>query len=163
IRADLVRGYRAETRTCTIVCDERNGSHPTVLNEESPRVEDDAVSTLLKKVWRWLPHVDAVLTTGSLSTGLPTDFYAEILDRARMRGKLTAIDAAGEVLRAGLLVQPAFTKPNAEEFHQLTRSTGTPGVLRLPPHTALTLGESGAVLIHEGRCLHAPPPRVFRT
>jgi fructose-1-phosphate kinase PfkB-like protein len=118
---------------------------------------------IARKVQRWIPRVDGVLTTGSLSTGLPDDFYARILDYARMRGKITAIDASGAALHVGLQAHPAFTKPNTDEFHQLINLTNASCVFPLAPHTALTLGRAGAVLIHDGACLYATPPRIFHT
>lgn len=161
IHVDLVTAYEGESRTCTIVCDSRSKSHPTVINEESPSIDKGAADKLLAKVSRWIPRVDAVITTGSLSTGLPEDFYAGILDHARLRGKVTAIDAAGAVLRNALLAHPTFIKPNAEEFSNVTRGAGAPGVLMLARHTALTFGRTGAVIIREEKCLYALPPRIF--
>jgi fructose-1-phosphate kinase PfkB-like protein len=163
IHVDAVLGFPGESRTCTIVCDSASRSHPTVINEESPPIEPNAAARLLATIRRWIPRVKAVLATGSLSIGLPEDFYAQILYEARASGKFTAIDAAGEVLRAGLSAHPMFMKPNTEEFFQLTRTPNSAGVLTLPPYTALTFGKAGALLLHEGQCLHARPPRLFHT
>src|SRR5215831_11162729 len=71
IHVDAIHAYSGDSRTCTIVCDPQSKSHPTVINEESSLVEPAAVKKLLSKVERWLPRVDGVLTTGSLSMGLP--------------------------------------------------------------------------------------------
>jgi 1-phosphofructokinase family hexose kinase len=161
IHVDFVTAYEGESRTCTIVCDSRSKSHPTVINEESPAIDKGAAAKLLAKIGRWIPRVDAVLTTGSLSTGLPEHFYADILDHARSRGKVTAIDAAGTVLRNALLAHPTFIKPNAEEFSEVTRGTTASSVLMLAPHTALTFGRTGAVIIRDEKCLYAAPPRIF--
>ena len=161
IHVDFVTAYEGESRTCTIVCDSSSKSHPTVINEESPAIDQGAAAQLLAKISRWIPRVDAVLTTGSLSTGLPEHFYAEILDHARIRGKVTAIDAAGTVLRNALLAHPTFIKPNAEEFSEVTRGTTASSVLMLAPHTALTFGRTGAVIIREGKFVYAAPPRIF--
>ncbi len=163
ILVDVVPAYEGESRTCTIVCDRASRSHPTVINEESPRIAPAAASRLLRKVQRWIPRVAGVLTTGSLSMGLPDDFYARIIEYVRLRGKLTAIDATGVVLRVGLLAQPTFTKPNTEEFYQLTHSSNSSGVFPLATHTALTFGKAGAVLISQGTCLYARSPQVFDT
>jgi fructose-1-phosphate kinase PfkB-like protein len=132
-----------------------------VINEESPAIDRNAAAKLLVKIQRWIPRVDGVLTTGSLSTGLPDHFYAEILDHARNRGKVTAIDAAGTVLRSALTAHPTFIKPNAEEFSAVTRVAGGSSLLMLAPHTALTFGRMGAVIVREGKCLYAAPPRLF--
>jgi tagatose 6-phosphate kinase len=163
IEVDLVIGYPGESRTCTIVCDPQSQAHPTVINEESSRVDSAATSKLLARVKRWIPHVDGVLTTGSLATGLPSYCYAQILEYAREHGKLTAIDATGDVLRFGLQTHPAFTKPNTEEFLQLTGGSHLPRAFTFASHTALTFGIAGALVIHEGRCVYAKPPRIFQT
>ncbi|HMF01830.1 MAG TPA: PfkB family carbohydrate kinase, partial [Terriglobia bacterium] len=161
IHVDVVTAYSGESRTCTILCDTQAATHPTVINEETPQIESDACDKLLARVRRWISKVDGVLTTGSLSTGLPDDLYARILDYARMKKKITAIDATGPVLRAGLLARPAFMKPNQEEFFQLTNGSRSSPVVTLAAHTALTLGKAGAVLVHEGRCAYAQPPQLF--
>src|SRR5207247_2334328 len=127
IHIDSVAAYDGPNRTCTIICDPQLTSHPTVINEESPQIDPGARAKLLNKIDRWIPRVDGVLTTGSLSTGLPDELYAGILDRARSKGKITAIDAAGSALRLGLLARPVFMKPNTEEFSQLTRKSNRSG------------------------------------
>ncbi len=157
IHVDAITAYDGDSRTCTIVCDSTSRSHPTVINEESPGIEPGCREKLLAKVEKWIPQVDGVLTTGSLSMGLPNELYAEILARARVRGKIGAIDATGTALRVGLLARPAFMKPNTEEFNRLAESS----VSVLAPHTALTFAEVGAVLIHNGKCLYAKPPRIY--
>jgi 1-phosphofructokinase family hexose kinase len=161
IHVDLVTAFEGESRTCTIVCDPDSQSHPTVINEESPPIDKNAAARLLEKIWRWIPRVDGVLTTGSLSTGLPSHFYAAILDHARMHGKVTAIDAAGTVLRDALFAHPTFIKPNAQEFSKVTRGACASSFLLFAPHTALTFGRTGALLIRGEKCFFAAPPRVF--
>jgi tagatose 6-phosphate kinase len=163
IHVVAVTAYESDSRTCTIVCDPQSKSHPTVINEESPQVEPGSAAKLLAQVERWIPDVEGVLTTGSLSLGLPDDFYADILERARSQGKITAIDAAGPALHLGLLSRPVFMKPNAEEFFRLTAGPPGSSLFMLAPHTAVTFGRAGALLIHEGRCLYALPPRVSDT
>jgi tagatose 6-phosphate kinase len=159
IHMDVIKAYVGDSRTCTIVCDPAAERHPTVINEESPEIETNAASRLLAKIEKWIPRVDAVLTTGSLARGLNPAFYAEVLDRARSRGKLTAIDAAGEVLRTGMLARPVFMKPNLEEFHEFTAAQP---LSILAPQTAVTFGEAGAVLLYEGKSIYAFPPSVER-
>ena len=160
IHVDAVPAYDGYSRTCSIICDPRSATHPTVVNEESSEIEPRSAEKLLSVIERWIPQVDAVLTTGSLSLGLPTCFYAEVLDRARCLRKLTAIDATGAALKVGLLARPAFMKPNAEEFAQLTAGSS---ISLLAAHTALTFGTAGAALIHDGKCLFAIPPRIYGT
>jgi tagatose 6-phosphate kinase len=157
VYVDAVRAHGAASRTCTIICDPASGTHPTVINEESPEIERGSAAKLLAKVEKWIPRVRAVLATGSLPRGLESDFYAQVLDRARSNGKLTAIDAAGRPLKEGLLARPFFMKPNLEEFRQFAAGQT---LCMLAPQTALTFGPAGAALIYDGRCIYARPPRV---
>jgi 1-phosphofructokinase family hexose kinase len=157
IHVEAFEAYE-ESRTCSIICDLNSGSHPTVVNEESPQVDSAAAGRLLRTVERWIPHIDGILTTGSLSTGLSPDFYAVIIDYANTKGKLTAIDATGTALRNALVVRPTFMKPNTDEMRQLLSASS---ISMLAAHTALTFGKAGASLLVEGRCLYAAPPRTY--
>ena len=159
IHVETVAPYE-ESRTCTIICDPGSGVHPTVVNEESSQVDSAAAGKLLRIIERWIPKVDGVLTTGSLPTGLSHNFYAMILDHARAKGKITAIDATGAALRVALQVRPTFMKPNTDEMRELFR---TASVSMLAVHTVMTYGKAGALLLHEGQCLYAVPPRSFDT
>jgi len=157
IHVETISAYE-ETRTCTIVCNATPDSHPTVINEESPEIAPSAEVRFLRKVEQWISRSEGVLTTGSLSVGLSSDLYARILDQARSRGKLTAIDATGAALRIGLNARPTFMKPNTDEMREFLAGSA---FSMIPSHTALTFGKAGAVVIHEGRCLYALPPRIF--
>jgi tagatose 6-phosphate kinase len=158
VQVEAVIGYRGENRTCTIICDPQSTTHPTVVNEESPAIDPGAAAKLFRKAEKWITRAEAVLTTGSLSQGLHPEFYREVLDLARRKRKITAIDATGASLHMGLLARPCFMKPNAEEFRLLTNETS---VSLIASHTALTFGKAGAALIHDGRFLYARPPRVY--
>jgi fructose-1-phosphate kinase PfkB-like protein len=160
IYVDLIPAYAGDTRTCTIICDPVSQSHPTVVNEETPQIDDGVEAKLLRRIEQWLPRVDGIFATGSLSTGLPDDFYLRILEYARRRGKVTAVDATGAVLRAGLWAHPTFAKPNAEEFRSLIDHST---LFMLATHMAITLGKEGAMVIHEGECIYSSPPRIFAT
>jgi 1-phosphofructokinase family hexose kinase len=157
IHVEAIEAYE-ESRTCTIICDLNSGSHPTVVNEESPQVDSAAARRLLRTVERWIPHIDGILTTGSLPTGLSPDFYAAIIDYANTKGKITAIDATGTALRNALMVRPTFMKPNTDEMRQLLSASS---ISMLASHCALTFGRTGASLVVEGQCLYAAPPRTF--
>jgi tagatose 6-phosphate kinase len=160
VQVDVVPAFARDSRTCTIICDPVSANHPTVINEEGSEVEAGSEAKLLAKVEKWMPHVDTVLTTGSLPSNVSAGLYAQIIDGARLKGKITGLDATGLALRMGLLARPSFIKPNSSEFYQLIHGAGS-GVLMLPPHTAVTIGEAGALVIHEGRCMYASPPQLF--
>jgi 1-phosphofructokinase family hexose kinase len=157
VRVDAVEAFESN-RTCTIICDPGSGTHPTVINEESPPIASDAMGRLLERLEYWIPRATAILTTGSLSTGLPEEFYASIIDFARGRGKVTAIDATGAALRLGLSAAPLFMKPNMAELRELFSGSA---VSMLAAHTAITFGTAGASILTGGKCFYAPPPQIY--
>jgi 1-phosphofructokinase family hexose kinase len=160
VRIEAVGAFDGYSRNCTIICDRQSNVHPTVINEESRQIEKDAPAELIAVIDKWLPRAKAILTTGSLSRGLPETFYRAVLHRAATRNIITAVDAAGAVLRQALAARPTFAKPNRDEFFDLLASSR---LSFMATHMAITLGEDGAVLIHDGRLLQAVPPRIERT
>jgi len=66
--------------------------------------------------------VTAILS-GSLPTGVPTDFYASTIERAHSFGGKVFLDTSGDALRKGLEAGPDFVKPNREEAEWLTGQT----------------------------------------
>ncbi|HEY3130490.1 MAG TPA: hexose kinase [Acidobacteriota bacterium] len=173
ISVDAVQGYSQESRTCTIIRDPTLSGPPTVINEESPEVEPGAAAELIARVQAWLPRVDAVLVTGSLSRGLPFTFYRRLLEHSAQQNKITALDAAGPALQEGLKAHPTFAKPNAEEFAALAGcgETALAGIARhvrselnsFADQFAVTLGEQGAILVAGSQSWQARPPRIRHT
>jgi len=170
VTVDAVEGYSAECRTCTVILDVSSNGHPTVINEESPAIESGAESALLATIERRLDRATALLVAGSLSRGLTADFYKRVLGMAASLPCLTAIDATGEALRAGLQAQPAIVKANADEMnagfgdlgldpHQIASSMKARRS-ELPPHAVVTLGSSGALYMNDGALAYAMPPRI---
>jgi 1-phosphofructokinase family hexose kinase len=172
IHAEAVEAYDS-CRICTTILDPAASVHPTVINEESSEIEDGAAGRLLELVENWLPRGKALLITGSPARGLAPEFYRIVLERAKARGLLTMIDAAGEPLVEGLRAGPDILKLNIHEFSQLLgKASGNVDNLisalksegiRLPERTIITLGELGAVLRTPDAIWHAAPPQVFDT
>jgi tagatose 6-phosphate kinase len=63
-----------------------------------------------------------VIASGSLPPGVPDDFYATLIVRARSHGCRFFLDTSGEPLRRALEAAPDFVKPNREEAEWLTAS-----------------------------------------
>jgi 1-phosphofructokinase family hexose kinase len=170
VRVDTIEGYSGESRTCTIICDTSTRDHPTVINEESPEIEANAKNRLLETIEAWLPRVRAIIVTGSLSRGLDQTFYRDVLARARSRGLYSVIDATGAALCEGLQAEPSLLKVNLEEaratFGDLSSDPreAAEHLIRQPklrPHTIITFGEKGALLVRDGSVLFASPPQTF--
>ena len=84
--------------------------------EPGPTVTSDEWRAFLGGYDTVLADARAVVLSGSLPPGTPTDAYAELCRRAGDAGVPAILDADGEALRAGLAGRPAVIKPNREEL-----------------------------------------------
>jgi 1-phosphofructokinase family hexose kinase len=170
IQVDVIEAYPGESRRCTIILDAHGFMHPTVINEESPEIDDGSADRLMERFERNRPSVQAVLVTGSLSRGLPPDFYRKIIERSKSESVFTCIDATGPVLRHGLDAMPDLVKTNAGELSSVLGKLGEApqeiarSLIRrrneLPAQTVVTLGEAGALLLDGEEVYHATSPRI---
>ena len=106
-----------------------------------------------------------MVVSGSAPAGVPTDFYARLIEEGKKRNIFTILDASGELLRQGVAACPDLIKPNQEEFSQLT---GRPlksvdeiateaGKIRQSgvPMVCVSMGRDGAVMAAEEGCWYA--------
>jgi 1-phosphofructokinase family hexose kinase len=128
LRAGLAaRGIQLEfvsvpvpTRQCITVIDESAGAH-TELVEESKPVAGADYEKLMSIIRRHTPESKAVIMSGSLTPGGPTDLYFRCTQIAEQAGALSIVDAQGQPLLEALKARPGLVKPNRSE---LAASTG---------------------------------------
>lgn len=112
-----------------------------------------------------------IVATGSLPVGVPTDFYARVAEKAKIRGSRVILDTSGDALAAALEVGVFLFKPNLLELETFAgRSAETPEeqdalarqfVLdRKAEAVAVSLGAEGALLATRDGCLRLPAPQV---
>jgi len=108
-----------------------------------------------------------VVGSGSLSAGVPDDFFARLARAARQRGARMVLDTSGAPLAAALEEGVYLVKPNLRELRELTgealedeadwaraaQSLVRAGKAEL---LALSLGHRGALLAARDRVLRAP-------
>jgi len=111
-----------------------------------------------------------LVLSGSLSPGVPDDFYARATRAAHRHGARAIVDASGEALEAALDEGVYLIKPSGRELGELVGATLTTIDDRVAAAeelvqrgrvetVALTLGADGAVLVHrEGTIRVLPPP-----
>ena len=155
-----------ESRTCTAILDPL-GRTETVLNEVGPRVTPDECASLLQQLRELLPGHDAVILSGSIPPGVPSDIYASIVGLAVAAGVKAVIDASGEPLRLGVEAGPFLVKPNVHELEALSAKGDGWGssaqALREKYGVTLALvtgGVRGAVLATAEGTWEAVPPAV---
>jgi 6-phosphofructokinase 2 len=104
------------------------------------------------------PRPDFVVASGSLSPGMPNDFFGRVGRIAKELGAKTVVDTSGPPLKAALEEGCYLIKPNLREFQELTgvhsadevaligagRSLIDRGFVEI---IALSLGPRGALLI----------------
>ena len=83
IEADFIT-VPGETRTNVTVTD---GEREIKVNEPGPSVPPDAVDALIARVRQRARESSAVVLSGSLPPGVPSDFYAELIRIGRCRAR----------------------------------------------------------------------------
>jgi len=112
-------------------------------------------------------EADWVVASGSLSPGVPPDFYGEVAEIIRARGMNFALDTSGSALTSALGHGVSLLKPSLSEMEMIVGKE----VRSLPAQMAeakrlveggaaemiaLTLGADGAILATRDTIIHSP-------
>ncbi|HEX9018140.1 MAG TPA: 1-phosphofructokinase family hexose kinase [Anaerolineaceae bacterium] len=159
-----------ESRDCISILDPSSGTMTEIYEKGRPvsPAELEAFETLFRE---WLPRVQLVTLSGSLPPGLPSHFYAGLIQLARAASVPAILDSSGEPLRAGLEEgRPEVLKCNRAELAGLTgqplESLGDIRRVilelsnRLGATVVITLGATGAVATQGGRTWLAQAPQI---
>ena len=144
------------------------------LNELGPRFERGELASIEGTVEGQLANASWLMLCGSLPPGVPTDFYAQLIARAKKKGVKTLLDTDGEPLSRGVEAGPTVVTPNQQEAERLlntvllTRAHAMTAVRRIRAMGAesvvLSLGSRGAIGgVHwqgADQLWEATPPRV---
>lgn len=151
-----------ETRQCLCVLDAASGAMTEFYEPVAPVTADawdrfeSLLATELDDAGRSGGSTAAlVVVSGRLPPGAPPDGIARVVESARDGGMHTAVDSAGESLRAGMASRPWMLKLNAQEAAELAGaqvrtpaeavSAGRAMLESGVRHAIVTLGEGGAV------------------
>jgi tagatose 6-phosphate kinase len=160
---------QGETRLCIAAIDTRSRTQ-TEINERGPCItaeEQESFQSLYRSL---LDGVGSVAFCGSLPPGLPPDFYVGLIQEAKSRGLITALDTSGEPLKRGLEAVPDIVKPNAIEASDIlggeietvgeAAEAASALLERGVKIAAVTLGRAGAVAADHSGVWYAEPPEV---
>jgi tagatose 6-phosphate kinase len=114
IESDFVN-VSTPTRQCITVLDESAGTQ-TELVEESRPVGAADFEKLGAVIRRRLPECRAIVMSGTIVTGGPTNLYFEYTQLAENAGALTVVDGQGAALLEALPAKPGLVKPNRSEL-----------------------------------------------
>ncbi|HYG35972.1 MAG TPA: hexose kinase [Clostridia bacterium] len=105
----------ARTRQCITVVDESAGTITELVQESQPVSAADYMQ-LEEIVRRRLPGCQAVVMSGTIAPGVPSDFYFRTTELAQQSGVMPIVDAQGTALIEALRAKPALVKPNRKEL-----------------------------------------------
>lgn len=158
-----------ETRTNYVVARPSDGAQGTITVSGLEATPADGVR-LAERVAGYLGECRYLLCGGSLPPGLPADWYAPLIARAREQGVTVLLDASGPFLAPNVAARPHIIKPNADEAEVLlgrplpTLEAAAAGAVELRARgietVAITLGERGAVVATDEGTFRVPPLAV---
>ena len=112
----------------------------------------------------------AVTLSGSLPPGVPSNFYADLIEIARKESVPTFLDTSGDALRNGVEARPFFVKPNETEAKSLLGISANDAFdsaqaaaeisTRYGTNVLLSLGASGAIAAKADEIFKVKSPSV---
>lgn len=138
---------------------------------EGPELSEEEWRICLDLVAAWVPAGGYVVASGSLSPGVPEDFYARVARLVRKGGARCVVDASGPALAEALAEGVFLVKPSRRELgahfgaaldserSQIEAASTLVGD-GSAEYVALTLGEAGAVLASKKGIIRLPVPSV---
>ena len=114
----LFYNISGDTRNCIAVLHE--GKQTEIL-EAGPTITADEANGFLHHFKSLMESAEVVSISGSLPTGLPVEYYIQLVEIANQAGNKVVLDCSGAALEAVLKsdVKPTAIKPNNEELYQL--------------------------------------------
>jgi len=158
-----------ESRTCTSILDSSN-QVMTEIYEKGDPVPPQKVAEMLARFEGMVGEYTAVTLSGSLPPGVPSDFYAQLINLAHKAGVPAFLDSSKEALLQGVAARPFLIKPNETEVAILAgRELGDTAVFaaaaaaiatRCGTIVVLSLGKEGAIAAQGQEVIHVQNPRV---
>lgn len=162
---DFVR-IRDESRASMAVIDPTTGQQ-TEINEYGPEVLPEELEMLLGKMRYLSQGADVFVLAGSLPRDVPVDFYATLLHELRRQKVMTAVDTAGQTLRAALAGEPSLVSPNMFEAEEIVgHEFADEDDMAAGAEAIAGMGAGGVLIHHEDGCvarLRDRESRAWRT
>jgi len=168
IQTDFVHtGF--ESRTCVSILD-REKQTMTEIYELGESVPVEKIDQLRNHILAIIGKYKAITLSGSMPPGVPSDFYADLIEIARKENVLTFLDTSGDALRKGVEAGPFFVKPNETEAKSLlglssnepfdSAQAATEISTRYGTNVLLSLGVNGAIAAKAEKLFTVKNPSV---
>ena len=158
-----------ESRTCTSILDGEKQTM-TEIYELGESIPLEKIDELRNHITAILGKYKAITLSGSLPPGVPSNFYAELIEIARKENVLTFLDTSGEALRKGVEAGPFFVKPNETEAKSILGFKSDDALdfaqaaaeisKRYSTNVLLSIGAKGAIAAKAGETFMAKGPSV---
>ncbi len=113
----LFTDIEGETRTNVNISD-KSGKSGEIL-EPGPEISQEEKSRFIKEYFANVDGCNIICASGSLPRGLTSDFYIELVELAKQKGKQIIVDTSGKALSDVLYAKPYMVKPNKDEISVL--------------------------------------------
>jgi len=161
-------GIRGTTRSnMNVIGDD---GYVTEILEPGPKIyrhEQDAFLDQFKELTK---EHSIVAISGSLSEGLPNDFYAKMIAIAKENGAKVFLDSSGEPLKLGIAAAPYCVKPNRAELEYVAgkKLISEADIIQAAyefikngvTKVVVSLGEKGLLQITKNKVIKAVPPKI---
>lgn len=160
-----------ETRVNFSVEDESD-EPPTSFNERGPTITSEELNGFRSLLPDLVYAARWIAVGGSMSPGVPKEFYTELVRFAKAQGVRILVDADGEAMVHALAAKPDLVKPNSVEAARLlgrsveTDEEAVAGAIELARNLAtdgiaiLSRGDKGAMLACAEGVYEGKPPKV---
>jgi 1-phosphofructokinase family hexose kinase len=155
-----------ETRINTVILDKTTGEQTTITTA-SMSVNETHLTHLREKYVDILKNATVLITGGSLPSGVPSEFYTEVIQLAHEHHVPVIFDVSEPNLSIGLKAKPTFIKPNKDELSTLVGhgiSTieeayriGQDILQQYGTQSVITFGQAGALAILKDCAYRIPP------
>jgi len=158
-----------ETRVNIKIMDEHN-QETTDLNTPGKAPSRDDINRLCEQVEALAQSCEWIVLSGKLPPGLPSNFYADLIQIIKRKNRLVVLDTSDNALLEGLKAGPCMIKPNIDELSQLigrelselteVHSSARSLLNEDVQVVVISMGGDGALFIKENEALLAVPPSV---
>ena len=142
----------------------------TEISEPGPKILSFEREDFMDRFRELVKISEYVVLSGSLTEGLPEDFYAKLIKICNEHGAKAFLDASGEPLKRGIEAVPYCIKPNRRELeYAVGKKLSTEaeiiqaayeyikaGVVKV----VVSMGDKGLLQITKTKVIKAVPPRI---
>lgn len=166
---DLFERVSGKTRNCIAVI---HGGQQTEILEAGPTITSEEAADFLTAFADHVNDKEMVTLSGSLPKGLPTDFYAQLIEIANDYHVPVILDTSGETLLNAIKGEdkPFMLKPNEEELagligkeslsHDEIKESLQSVLFADIPLVVVTLGAKGAIIKYHDTIYSATAPKI---